>query len=166
MKILLPACLCILFCSSVLADGNGIVPDKDAGIKLVFAKYQEALQKHDRQFPQKSFITDEEYSQLLQYVSKIDQKCIGEDEASFRSDINTAAYNDVITSKLVVNQITVNRIEYNLSCSGLLEIPRVICSVRYSDKKVVEVPFLLVKTRNNEYKILRNFLNYKIFSNE
>jgi hypothetical protein len=90
--------------------------------------------------------------------------CIGDDESSFTAEMNSRAYRDVITSKITINRLTVKRIEYNLSCGDLLEIPRVVCAVQYAGKKVIEVPFLLVRTMNNEYKILRNFLNYKLLN--
>jgi hypothetical protein len=141
-------------------------PNPESTIREIFTDYQKALTTRDPAFPEKWFITDEEYKQLLDYVAKKQPNCIGSDESGFRSETNKKAYNDLLSSELVINKIVVNKIEYNSSCGDLLQIPRVLCTVQYSGKKVVEIPFLLVKTMNHGYKILRNFMNYKLFKYE
>jgi hypothetical protein len=166
MKIFILLILFFPFCSAYSGGNNIIKLDPDSSIRGIFSEYQKALKSHDVAFPQKWFITNVEYHKLLDYVTKWQPNCVGPDEATFTTETNSRLYNDILTSNVIINQISVSRIEYNYSCGNLLEIPRVICTIQYSDKKVLEVPFLLVKTTNNEFKILKNFLNYKLLSNE
>ncbi|MDB5227035.1 MAG: hypothetical protein JWN78_1228 [Bacteroidota bacterium] len=163
----------LLFCFSLSCffsySGEREVPvskGADSVIKQIFSEYGQALTAHDMEFLKKWFISSEEYAQLLEFVKQKQPNCIGNDEASFTTETNNRVYSDLLTSKIVIKQISVKQIDYNFSCGNLLEIPRVVCTVVYSGNKVVEIPFLLVKTMNGQYKILRNFLNYKLFGNE
>jgi hypothetical protein len=152
--------------SFVFAKDNGINESKsDSDIKEIFAEYQKALIAHDANFPEKWFISEREYKQLIDLVRQKQPNCVGTDEESFNAESNSKVYKDLISSKAVISKISVIRIDYNNSCGNVLEISRVSCLVQYGAKNVVEVPFLLVKTLDNQYKILKNFLNYKLLSN-
>jgi hypothetical protein len=171
MKIRLLIFILVFISCRVLAhDGcNHHVPNNpatDSLIKSVFAQYESALIKHDTSFAEQYFVSEKEYADILAFVRASQPNCIGTDEESFSAAMNKKVFMELLNSSIQINQLYVNKIEYNSSCGNLLVIPRVLCMVMYNKSEVIEVPFLMIKTMNGEYKIVRNFLNLKFFPNE
>ena len=139
----------------------------DSSIRTIFSEYQKVLTTTKDENSLKSlFINEQEWQQFLQLAKEKQPNCISLDETEYDVSINFQTFRDLISSKIIIKQLFVSKIEYNYSCGNLFIIPRVTCAVQYNNNEVVNVPFLLIKTHNNEYKIIRNFLSYKIFPNE
>lgn len=136
----------------------------DSIIYDIVYTYQNAIKTKDIELSKKCFITEFEFKELVQYVKNVQPNCIGTDEENFSTNLNDKSFRSIINSDIKINQVFINKIEYNNSCGDLLVIPRVICTIQYTDNKTVEVPFLFIKTINGEYKILRNFLSNKLFT--
>jgi hypothetical protein len=119
MKLFTSLYLFLCFCFTAYSAGEqknvSTDPNPESTIREIFTDYQKALTTRDPAFPEKWFITDEEYKQLLDYVAKKQPNCIGSDESGFRSENKKKAYNDHLSSELVINKIDVNKIEYNSS---------------------------------------------------
>lgn len=134
----------------------------DSIITQIMQDYQIAITNKDIDKSKSCFISTSEFYQLIEYVKKEQPNCIGNDEENFSTSLNEKAFQSIIDNNIVIKKIFVNKIEYNNSCGNLLIIPRVICTIQYSDNKIIEVPFLFVKTINGQYKILRNYFNFKM----
>lgn len=165
MKLGVLLSFCLSFSLAPAHDGVKKNEYADQQIRQLFSAYEKALIAHDVKFPEKAFISSLEYKKILELVKKKQPNCVGSDEERFDSEMNVRTYRELITSKAVINKMAVSRIDYFSSCGNLLTVPRVVCTIRYAGNKIVEVPFLVVKTLNNEYKILRNFLDYKLVAN-
>jgi len=136
----------------------------DTIIHQIISNYQKAIITKDIPLAKNCFISQDEFKGLVDYVAKTQPNCIGTDENNFSTEQNDKAFLSVISSDIKINTVFINKIEYNNSCGDLFNIPRVICTVQYNNNKTVEVPFLLIKTINGDFKIIRNFLNIKMFS--
>lgn len=150
--------LTIFIHSNVLS--NNILDDST--ITQVMQDYFISISTKDVEKSKNCFISTEDFNQLIQYVKKEQPNCIGNEEENFSTKLNDKAFQSIIDHNIKINKIFVNRIEYNNSCGNLFTIPRVICTIQYAENKTIEVPFLFVKTINGQYKILRNYFNYKM----
>jgi hypothetical protein len=164
LGVLLSFCISFSFTFSKEKEVNVLKPD--SAISQIFREYEQALVTRNVDFPEKWFVSDKEYRSLLMFVKDKQPNCVGPDEEAFDTQINKKVYEELITSNVTIDKVSVSRIDYNNSCGNLLEIPRVVCTIRYAGKKMIEVPFLMVRTLDNKYKILKSFLNYKLLSNE
>lgn len=170
IRLLFSTVIVVLFQSLFAHDGCNTRVQSDVSSDLIitalFQKYQEAILSKDTTFSDNYFVSDAEYEEVFSYVKSKQPNCIGSDEQSFSAYSNKKVYLEVLNSSININQLHVDKIEYNNSCGNLLVIPRVICSVKYNNTEVIEVPFLLIKTMKGDYKIIRNFLNLKFFTHE
>lgn len=149
------------------SDNDLQTAEPDFIIRQIFADYQKVLTTtKDEHALTNLFINESEWQDLMKLVKEKQPNCISLDESEYDVNVNFNTYRELISSKIVIKQLFVSKIEYNSSCGNLFTIPRVMCAVQYNDNKVVNVPFLLIKTLDNQYKIVRNFLNFKIFPNE
>lgn len=159
--------LLIFFISPVRAGGNDINigdAESDSSIRQIFSEYQKVLTTtKDENTIKEIFINENDWQDLLKIAKEKQPNCISFDESEYDVSVNFTTFKDLISSKIKIKQLFVSKIEYNYSCGNLFTIPRVTCVVQYNNNEVVNVPFLLMKNLNNEYKIVRNFLNYKIF---
>jgi hypothetical protein len=158
----------LVFIISTVKGGDNIInmsnTESDSSIRQIFSEYQNVLTtSKDESTLKKLFISENEWLELLKIVKEKQPNCISLDESEYDVSVNFTTYRDLISSKVKIKQLFVSKIEYNYSCGNLFIIPRVTCAVQYNNNEVVNVPFLLIKNLNNEYKIVRNFLNYKIF---
>lgn len=154
-------CLFICFFASY---GNATGITNDSIIHSVFSVYENALKSKDTLLAKKCFISKDEFQEIIDYVKLKQPNCIGLEEERFTTEMNDNAFSSIITTNIIIKQVYVNKIEYNNSCGDLLNIPRAICTIQYNDNKVIEIPFLLIKTMSGNFKILRNFLSIKLFN--
>ena len=162
MKLFTTLCLFII-CFSV-STANTPAEIDDSIIHSIFIKYESALKSKDTLLSKNCFVSKSEFQEIIDFVKLNQPNCIGLEEENFTTELNDRAFSSITTNKVIIKQVYVNRIEYNNSCGDLLTIPRVICTIQYNDNKVIEIPFLLIKTMSGKYKILRNFLNIKLFN--